>query len=69
MVIQQQSKESGVGLIFMNTDFVYNRAERILRMKDELQSLFWDREDIQTKIEKLEYRIKDLEKKEKVGLV
>ena len=54
----------------MSTDFVYNRAERILRMKDELQSLFWDRENIQTKIEKLEYRIKELEEKEKkVGLV
>ena len=47
-----------------NTDFVYNRVERIMRMKDELQSKMWDLEDLNQEIKRLTQRINELELKE-----
>jgi hypothetical protein len=48
----------------MEKEYVYNRNERILRMKATLEVKLWDLEDLQREIENLQYRIKQLEEKE-----
>ena len=49
----------------MSDNFVYNRAERILRMKDLLETKLWDLEDLNKEIQDLQFRIKQLEEKER----
>lgn len=51
----------------MSEDYVYNRAERIARMESTLQVKLWDMEDLQREIQNLQYRIKQLKEKERVG--
>lgn len=49
----------------MEKEYVYNRIERIARMKATLEVKLWDFEDLTREIENLRYRIKQLEEKEK----
>ena len=48
----------------MDKEYVYNRVERIKKMKDTLEVKLWDLEDLNREILMLQDRIKLLEDKE-----